>query len=335
MFSLNSRTSQLAMRGFWDEYFWLPENTSWTDMTNTDKISYPQVTDLRYTVIFGFGLLVLRVLLESFVFLPLGWIGGWISSPLLPRIWSHLTGGFAGKSKFKRVAECGWRLSFYVCAWIAGLTILMGEPQLKDVSECWRGWPHHNLTTAVWWYYILEASFYWALFIGTLCVDVRRADFLQMLLHHGITILLLYLSWSMNMVRVGTLVLFVHDAADILIETAKIARYARWETTLNVIFVIFLAVWTGTRLVYYPFWIMRSIWFDAPEMIQSSYRWTNLWQRPLVPRVLMVMLSALLVLHVFWTYVILKVAYKSLTEGEVDDVREESDSEEDDKVKKQ
>ncbi|CAJ0594212.1 unnamed protein product [Cylicocyclus nassatus] len=203
---------------------------------------------------------------------------------------------FCWKKQIQRVAECGWRLSFYVCAWIAGLTILMGEPQLKDVSECWRGWPHHNLTTAVWWYYILEASFYWAFFIETLCVDVRRADFLQMLLHHGITILLLYLSWSMNMVGVGKLVLFVHDAADIYI----------WETTLNVIFVIFLAVWTGTRLVYYPFWIMRSSWFDAPEMIQSSYRWTNLWQRPLVPRVSMVMLSALLVLHVFWTYVILK-----------------------------
>ncbi|KIH45596.1 Longevity-assurance protein, partial [Ancylostoma duodenale] len=209
------------------------------------------------------------------------------------------------------------------------LLILLKEPQLKDVSECWRGWPHHNISSAVWWYYIIEASFYWALFIGTLCVDVRRADFIQMMLHHGITIALLYVSWSMNMVRVGTLVLFVHDAADIFIEIAKIVRYANWQTTLNVLFVIFIVVWTATRLVFYPFWIIRSVWFDAPELIQSSYRWTNLWQRPLVPRLLMVMLSSLLVLHIFWTYVILKVAYKSVQGGELDDVREESDSEED------
>ncbi|RCN32105.1 Longevity-assurance protein [Ancylostoma caninum] len=317
------------MRDFWDEYFWLPENVSWTDMKDTDSIRYPHVSDLRYTIIFGFALLVLRILLESFVFLPIGWIGGWISSPLMPRIWMHLTGGFAGKSKFKRVAECAWRFSFYICAWIAGLLILLKEPQLKDVSECWRGWPHHNISSAVWWYYIIEASFYWALFIGTLCVDVRRADFIQMMLHHGITIALLYVSWSMNMVRVGTLVLFVHDAADIFIEIAKIVRYANWQTTLNVLFVIFIVVWTATRLVFYPFWIIRSVWFDAPELIQSSYRWTNLWQRPLVPRLLMVMLSSLLVLHIFWTYVILKVAYKSVQGGELDDVREESDSEED------
>ncbi|KAK6759212.1 hypothetical protein RB195_021061 [Necator americanus] len=298
-------------------------------MKDSDSIRYPRVTDLQYTLLFGFALLGLRIFLESFVFLPIGWIGGWISSPLLPRIWSHLTGGFAGKSKFKRVAECAWRLCFYVCAWTAGLIILLEEPQLMDVTECWRGWPHHNISPTVWWYYIIEASFYWALFIGTLCVDVRRADFIQMMLHHAITIVLLYLSWSMNMVRVGILVLFVHDAADIIIETAKIVRYANWQITLNVLFVIFIVVWTATRLVYYPFWIMRSIWFDAPELIQSSYRWVNLLQRPLVPRLLMVMLSSLLVLHIFWTYVILKVAYKSMQGGELDDVREGRDSEED------
>ncbi|VDL77901.1 unnamed protein product [Nippostrongylus brasiliensis] len=317
------------MKDLWDETFWLPENVTWTDMKDTEHIRYPQVADLRYTIILGFTLLVVRLLLESLVFLPIGWLGGWISSPLLPRIWAHLTGGFAGKSKFKRVAECAWRFCFYVCAWIAGLLILLGEPQLNDVSECWRGWPHHNISTSVWWYYILEASFYWALFIGTLCVDIRRADFLQMLLHHAITIVLLYISWTMNMVRVGTLVLFVHDAADIFIELAKIIRYAHWELALNVVFIIFLAVWISTRLVYYPFWIIRSIWFDAPELIQSSYRWGNIWQRPLVPRVLMIMLSALLVLHIFWTYVILKVAYRSMKGGELDDVREENDSDED------
>ncbi|ETN79785.1 Longevity-assurance protein [Necator americanus] len=94
------------------------------------------------------------------------------------------------------------------------------------------------------------------------------------------------------MVRVGILVLFVHDAADIIIETAKIVRYANWQITLNVLFVIFIVVWTATRLVYYPFWIMRSIWFDAPELIQV-------------------------------------VAYKSMQGGELDDVREGRDSEED------
>lgn len=35
-----------------------------------------------------------------------------------------------------------------------------------------------------------------------------------MIIHHIATIILLYFSWMMNLVRIGTLVLFVHDAAD-------------------------------------------------------------------------------------------------------------------------
>ena len=36
----------------------------------------------------------------------------------------------------------------------------------------------------------------------------------EMILHHLVTILLIYFSWACNFVRVGTLVLVVHDIAD-------------------------------------------------------------------------------------------------------------------------
>ena len=35
-----------------------------------------------------------------------------------------------------------------------------------------------------------------------------------MIIHHFATIVLMYFSWVLNFVRVGTLVLVVHDAAD-------------------------------------------------------------------------------------------------------------------------
>ena len=35
-----------------------------------------------------------------------------------------------------------------------------------------------------------------------------------MMIHHAATILLMYFSWVLNFVRIGTLVLVVHDAAD-------------------------------------------------------------------------------------------------------------------------
>ena len=48
--------------------------------------------------------------------------------------------------------------------------------------------------------------------------DVKRKDFWQMFVHHMITLLLLSLSWVCNLHRVGSLVLVVHDCADIFLE---------------------------------------------------------------------------------------------------------------------
>lgn len=107
----------------------------------------------------------------------------------------------------------------------------------------------------------------------------------------------------------------------------KLFRYAKWTKAVSVVFVIFLATWISTRLLYFPLKIIHPMLTEAPEFIQKSYRWENFLQRPIMPRVIFAMLCILLVLHFFWTYLLLKIAAKSLTSG-VDDIREESDSEE-------
>ena len=75
--------------------------------------------------------------------------------------------------------------------------------------------------------------------------------------------------------------------------------------------------------------------FDAAELIQPSYTWLNLLQRPIVPRIIVSMLVCLLFLHIFWTVIILKIVHKTITAGQAEDVRsdseEDSDSEIDDK----
>ncbi|PAV65443.1 hypothetical protein WR25_12533 [Diploscapter pachys] len=316
------------MLSIWDERIWLPEDVEWSDLKSNATATYPAPRDLVYSIIGGGILLIIRILLESFVFLPIGWAMGFMQRPLFQAMYQHLTGGFSGKGKFKRVAECAWRATFYISAWIVGLVILSSKDYFWDVTYCWRNWPYHNIPNSIWWYYMSETSFYWALLIGTIFIDVKRADFWQMTLHHAITIGLLFISWSMNMVRVGTLILFSHDAADIILEIAKIVRYANWDRLLEILFVVLFLVWVGTRLVYYPFVILKSIWFDAPALIKSSYKWSNFAQRPLMPRVLMVLLTLLLLLHLFWTFILIKVAYNSTREGKLDDVREDDSDEE-------
>jgi hypothetical protein len=117
-----------------------------------------------------------------------------------------------------------------------------------------------GITNDVWWYYMLSLSFYWALLFSVF-EDIKRKDFLEMMIHHIITILLLVLSWTCNLVRVGTLVLVIHDCADIFLESAKMMKYIKWQRTCDILFGIFTLTWIGTRLVMYPFWILNR-YFD-------------------------------------------------------------------------
>ncbi|KAM3728832.1 Ceramide synthase hyl-2 [Dirofilaria immitis] len=312
---------------FWDEQQWFPQGISWNDLKSNNTIRYPDIWELTYAMKYSFVLLLLRLAVECFIFLPIGCLFGMIKEPWWIRVKGHLN-LYQSKRKFKRVSEAAWRFLFYLCIWLYGFYVLFDQPQLYDVTECWRNWPHHPLTNGVWWYYVIETAFYCSLIISSLLFDIRRADFIQMTFHHIITIMLLSLSFVMNLVRIGTLILFSHDIADIFLELGKLCRYANWNTALTIFFIVFAVVWIITRLIYFPFFIIRSILFDAPPLIQADYQWQNLRQPPLVPRLFVAMLLCLMVLHIYWTFIILKVAQKSVQSShDINDIREESDDE--------
>lgn len=52
----------------------------------------------------------------------------------------------------------------------------------------------------------------------------------------------------------------LHDPSDIILEVTKMLNYAEWELTSTVMFVVFMASWFLTRLVYFPFFIVWSTW---------------------------------------------------------------------------
>lgn len=51
-------------------------------------------------------------------------------------------------------------------------------------------------------------------YMGYTLFFIDGQDFTQMVIHHVATLLLIGLSWMNNFVRIGTLVIFVHDAVD-------------------------------------------------------------------------------------------------------------------------
>jgi len=147
---------------------------------------------------------------------------------------------------------------------------------------------------------------------------VKRKDFVEMFIHHLTTIALLCFSWTCNLTRAGALVLLVHDFADAFLEAAKLFHYAKYSTTCDIVFGVFSVTWVVTRLGLFPSWIIFSASVEAPQLL------------PMFPAYYIFngLLSILLVLHVIWTYYILKMAFFAVYANKDEEMRDtRSDSE--------
>ena len=137
-----------------------------------------------------------------------------------------------------------------------------------------------------------------------------------MFVHHVLTLTLIALSWICNLHRIGSLVLLVHDCADIFLEAAKSLKYANLQKACDIIFGIFTVTWVVTRLMLYPR-IIYSSSVEAPQIL------------PMYPvyYIFNSLLMALLVLHLIWSYMILQIVIQTIRVGQMDgDVRSSSDS---------
>ncbi|XP_060581349.1 ceramide synthase 2-like, partial [Ruditapes philippinarum] len=152
----------------------------------------------------------------------------------------------------QKFCDSGWHFLFYAVSFTYGYSIILNKPWFSKTIDCWVGWPLQNVTNDVYWYYMIELAFYWSL-IFTLIYDPKRADFYQMFIHHIATIVLMNFSWMVNFVRIGTLVLIVHDVADPLLELTKMVNYLKWKRTTDCVFIVFVIAWITSRHIVFPY----------------------------------------------------------------------------------
>ncbi|XP_008949457.3 ceramide synthase 5 isoform X2 [Pan paniscus] len=383
----------------WSERFWLPENVSWADLEGpADGYGYPRGRHILSVFPLAAGIFFVRLLFERFIAKPCALrIGIEDSGPyqaqpnaILEKVFISITKypdkkRLEGLSKqldwnvrkiqcwfrhrrnqdkpptLTKFCESMWRFTFYLCIFYYGIRFLWSSPWFWDIRQCWHNYPFQPLSSGLYYYYIMELAFYWSLMFSQF-TDIKRKDFLIMFVHHLVTIGLISFSYINNMVRVGTLIMCLHDVSDFLLEAAKLANYAKYQRLCDTLFVIFSAVFMVTRLGIYPFWtsaashrisskvgsrlrvpglvgfsglthlrnsphfmpkILNTTLFESWEIIGPYASW---W-------LLNGLLLTLQVLHVIWSYLIARIALKALIRGKVskDDRSDvESSSEEED-----
>ncbi|XP_047239927.1 ceramide synthase 2a [Girardinichthys multiradiatus] len=357
-----SRLSELI----WADWIWFPEGHGWDDLKDHDGKVFPKTRDLWAVFPVALCFLVIRQIFEQTIALPLASLMGVrdkhrICASPNPILESHFcskskhptqssieglskqTGSSVRQvqrwfrqrrnqdrpSKLRKFQEASWRFTFYLLAFFAGLAVLIDKPWFHDVKMVWENFPKMPLLPSQYWYYMIELGFYVSL-VFSVASDVKRKDFKEQIVHHVATILLIGFSWLVNYIRAGTLIMLVHDASDYLMESAKMFNYAGWKRTCNCVFTVFAAVFIITRLIIFPFWIIYATGV-YPLTLYSTFFGFYFFNGLLV---------VLLVLHIFWTGLILRMVIKFLpgndiVEDERSDKEETESDDEDDGEQRQ
>ncbi|CAL1579883.1 unnamed protein product [Knipowitschia caucasica] len=348
--------------GLWRQELWLPPGVTWEDMKRLGPSARPRPHDLLLTLPLALAFVALRFLFERFLAPPLGsslgvrdrtLVCAAPSSPLESyyrqhsrtptqkemlslvsqsgktlrqiEIWFRLRRNQDRPSQTKKFGEAAWRFFFYSAAFIAGLCCLINRPWFWDLRECWSQYPLQPMESTHYWYYMLELGFYESLLLR-ISVDVKRKDFREQVIHHLATIFLLSFSYCANYIRIGTLVMLLHDSSDILLESAKMFNYGTgWRKTCDSLFVVFSAVFLITRLVIFPSKIIHTTLVLSMEVFEPffGYYFFN------------VLLMVLQALHLFWAGLILRMIYK-FHQGKMEkDERSDDESEVEDEDKEE
>ncbi|KAL5007542.1 hypothetical protein ScPMuIL_016348 [Solemya velum] len=322
---------------FWSEWFWFPGNVTWSDLENKEGgIYHPQVSDLLIPFPLAVLIYVIRQCVERYIFRPMGIYYGLKDSKarvatsntvlekaykkagkkdpskdvvmgLIKQVdmtekqignWFRMRRNQDRPTTLVKFTESGWRFVMYFCLFNYGLLVLFDKDYFWNGDYCWLGYPHQHVSDGVFWYYMLELGCYWSLLFSQF-LDVQRKDFYEMFIHHIATLTLMLFSWSGNFVRIGSLVLVVHDAADWWMESAKMAKYLNFSFLCNVLFGMFLVVWFVSRLVIFPYKIIRPTHFSVQRILGTLVS---------VQYFLNILLIVLFILHIYWFVLILRVA---------------------------
>lgn len=343
---------------FWNDRFWLPVGVSFKDLEDRPGYHYAKPKDLYLLPIYALVILCLRTLFEHFVSNPLAdMMNVKDRKRTLPEPSSQLE-KFYTSSKFpdehtvekiakqmdmslkqvsnwfrrrrnmdrpqlrKKFAEASWRCFFYLFAFSFGMGTLVQAPWFWDNLACWVDYPRQTMWDSVYYYYMIEGGFYISL-LFSIMKDVKRKDFTEQLIHHMATIFLIVFSYVANFVRVGSLVMAIHDVSDIILEGAKCFVYAKKSAVADHMFTLFAIVFIVSRLVVFPYAVIHTTWVKSMWLFRpyAGYYFFN------------ALLMVLQLLHVFWAAIIIRMAVRMLVVGKVEkdarsDVEESSSTEE-------
>lgn len=228
----------------------------------------------------------------------------------------------------KKWKDQAWQLAIHLSMGIWEIRLISQNPQwwtnYATVFEPCPG-PGVVYDFELQMYYVIQLSLW--IWTGISCkwLEERRKDYLEMMVHHVLTVCLVLRSLISNELPIGLMVLACHDISDIFLDLMKMANYLKVEGAhgyyvTEICFVLNTYVsWPYLRLYVFPLhiiWGTRYLYVEMcgvngtfPDHASAQYG--------------QYMLMALALLHCFWFYLLNRIAYKLVMGNDANKVGDE------------
>ncbi|XP_077237702.1 ceramide synthase 1 LOH3-like isoform X2 [Tasmannia lanceolata] len=235
------------------------------------------------------------------------------------------------RRKLNKFKESAWKCTYFLSAELLALSVTYKEPWFTNTKYFWVGpgeqaWPDQKYKLKLKALYMFGAGFYTYSIFALIFWETKRSDFGVSMGHHIATLTLIVFSYVWRFARVGSVVLALHDGSDVFLEVGKMSKYSGYENVASFSFVLFVASWVVLRLIYYPFWILRS---TSYEVILTLDKETHRIDGPIFYYLFNTLLFTLLVLHIYWWVLMYRMLVRQIqARGQLgDDVRSDSEDE--------
>jgi hypothetical protein len=267
------------------------------------------------------------------------------------------------EEKILKFGEYVFRLLFHSFVSVYGLWAFWGQPWWDDAQggtkNLWEGFPNQPIASSMIWYYLIQSAYNIEAMVSLLelsfIIKVQkpfgkskaiqsplsiqwnpncRGDFREMAIHHVITNLLVIGSSHFRLNRCGSMVFMVHDISDVPVDMSKLANFMKWKVTTVICFVTMVITWAILRLGILPFFIYKSVLLESHTIsngtdgvsVEFFYTW-----RPFF----FSLFAGIIMLHVFWFQVLIKIGYALTVKKELHDYSEHKNGEDQKAFKKQ
>ena len=140
-----------------------------------------------------------------------------------------------------------------------------------------------------------------------------RYEFNEMLVHHICAVTLTFGMIISNILGIGVIVAYLHLWVDIPLAVSRCGSCTNYVLMTKISFITMLGVWFWTRIGVFS-WLVYHVWTELryPTHLDDFNTYATLHAA---------FLTALLICHIYWTYLIVLILKNLVTKGSNTDIQ--------------